>query len=280
MVQGERMVVEAFTPVNNRRVLILGAFGMLGHDLQAVFPEAICHGRDVDITDETAVFSCITRAKPKVVLNAAAYTDVDGCEEDPGSAFRVNGEGPGYIAKACNAAGAVLIHYSTDYVFDGARQEYYEEDTPHPINVYGESKLLGELRIREYTDDYRIIRTSWLFGRHGKNFVDTMIQLSRQMDQVRVVNDQIGRPTYTVDLAGKTADIIGGKPGIYHITNDGRCSWFEFAEAIIGNAVPVSSAEFPRKARRLTCSVLMNTRTPPLRHWREAVSDYLERMNQ
>ena len=279
MVQGERMVVEAITPVNNQRVLILGAFGMLGHDLQAVFPEAICHGRDVDITDETAVFSCITRAKPKVVLNAAAYTDVDGCEEDPGSAFRVNGEGPGYIAKACNAAGAVLIHYSTDYVFDGARPEYYEEDTPHPINVYGESKLLGELRIREYTDDYRIIRTSWLFGRHGKNFVDTMIQLSRQMDQVRVVNDQIGRPTYTVDLAGKTADIIGGEPGIYHITNDGRCSWFEFAEAIIGNAVPVSSAEFPRKARRPAYSVLMNTRTSPMRHWKDALSEYLKRTN-
>ena len=279
MVPGERMVVEAITPVNNQRVLILGAFGMLGHDLQAVFPEAICHGRDVDITDETAVFSCITHAKPKVVLNAAAYTDVDGCEEDPGSAFRVNGEGPGYIAKACNAAGAVLIHYSTDYVFDGARQEYYEEDTPHPINVYGESKLLGELRIREYTDDYRIIRTSWLFGRHGKNFVDTMIQLSRQMYQVRVVNDQIGRPTYTVDLAGKTADIIGGEPGIYHITNDGRCSWFEFAQAIIGNAVPVSSAEFPRKARRPAYSVLMNTRTSPMRHWKDALSEYLKRTN-
>jgi dTDP-4-dehydrorhamnose reductase len=273
------MVVEAITPVNNQRVLILGAFGMLGHDLQTVFPEAICHGRDVDITDETAVFSCITRAKPKVVLNAAAYTDVDGCEEDPGSAFRVNGEGPGYIAKACNAAGAVLIHYSTDYVFDGARPEYFEEDTPHPINVYGESKLLGEVRVREYTDDYRIIRTSWLFGRHGKNFVDTMIQLSRQMYQVRVVNDQIGRPTYTVDLAGKTADIIGGEPGIYHITNDGRCSWFEFAEAIIGNAVPVSSAEFPRKARRPAYSVLMNTKTSPMRHWKDALSEYLKRTN-
>ena len=279
MVQGERMVVEAITPVNNQGVLILGAFGMLGHDLQTVFPEAICHGRDVDITDETAVFSCITRAKPKVVLNAAAYTDVDGCEEDPGSAFRVNGEGPGYIAKACNAAGAVLIHYSTDYVFDGARPEYFEEDTPHPINVYGESKLLGEVRVREYTDDYRIIRTSWLFGRHGKNFVDTMIQLSRQMYQVRVVNDQIGRPTYTVDLAGKTADIIGGEPGIYHITNDGRCSWFEFAEAIIGNAVPVSSAEFPRKARRPAYSVLMNTKTSPMRHWKDALSEYLKRTN-
>jgi len=279
MVPGERMVVEAITPVNNQRVLILGAFGMLGHDLQAVFPEAICHGRDVDITDETAVFSCITHAKPKVVLNAAAYTDVDGCEEDPGSAFRVNGEGPGYIAKACNAAGAVLIHYSTDYVFDGARPEYFEDDTPHPINVYGESKLLGEVRVREYTDDYRIIRTSWLFGRHGKNFVDTMIQLSRQMYQVRVVNDQIGRPTYTVDLAGKTADIIGGEPGIYHITNDGRCSWFEFAQAIIGNAVPVSSAEFPRKARRPAYSVLMNTRTSPMRHWKDALSEYLKRTN-
>jgi len=280
MVQRERMVVEAITPMNNRRVLILGAFGMLGCDLRTVFPQAVCHGRDVDITDEAAVTSAIAASTPDVVINAAAYTDVDGCEEDQERAFLVNGEGPGFIAKACNAAGAVLIHYSTDYVFDGARPEYYEDDPPHPINIYGESKLLGEIRVREYTDDYRIIRTSWLFGKHGKNFVDTMLQLSIQLEKVRVVNDQVGRPTYTVDLAGKTADIIGREPGIYHITNDGRCSWFEFAQAIIGNAVPVPSTEFPRRARRPAYSVLMNTKTPPLRHWREAVYDYLKRGNQ
>jgi dTDP-4-dehydrorhamnose reductase len=269
------MVVAPIKTVNPEKILILGANGMLGHALRKVFPGALLRGHELDITDEEAVYACISDLAPEVVINAAGYTDVDGCEDHVGIASAVNGEGPGYIARACRDAGAVLVHYSTDYVFDGSRQAYVESDPPNPINAYGRSKLLGEQRIIQGMENYRIIRTSWLFGEHGKNFVDTLRDLSTRMDQVKVVHDQFGKPTYTVDLAEKTADLILCDPGIYHITNDGSCSWFEFAEAFIGNAVPCSSAEFPRKAVRPKYSVLNTTKTTPLRHWREALNDYL-----
>jgi len=160
-------------------------------------------------------------------------------------------------------------------VFDGSKKEYVESDATNPINVYGKSKLMGEQQIVGLMRDYWIIRTSWLFGRHGKNFVDTMLTLSKQMDKVKVVNDQVGKPTYTVDLAGKTREVLGMQPGIYHITNDGVCSWYEFASAIIPNTVPCTSEEFPRKAKRPRFSVLANRKTAPMRHWREALADYL-----
>lgn len=257
------------------KTVIFGAYGMLGHDLAAVYPGAALRGHELDITDEGAVSACIRDLSPDLVVNAAAYTDVDGCEDNRDLAFAVNGEALAHIALACSDAGAMLVHYSTDYVFDGSKTEYIESDTPAPINVYGASKLLGEQNIVKNTDDYRIIRTSWLFGRHGKNFVETMLHLSKQMDQVRVVNDQVGKPTYTVDLARKTPEIVSLEPGIYHVTNDGVCSWYEFARAIIENVVPCSSAEFLRKAKRPAYSVLANTKTAPLRHWSDALADYL-----
>ncbi len=257
------------------KTVIFGAYGMLGHDLAAVFPGAVLHGRELDITDGKAVSACIRGLSPDLVVNAAAYTDVDGCEDNRDLAFAVNGEALAYIASACSDVGATLVHYSTDYVFDGSKTEYTESDVPNPINVYGASKFLGEQNIAKNMDDYRIIRTSWLFGRHGRNFVETMLHLSGQMDPVRVVDDQVGKPTYTVDLARKTPEIVGCPPGIYHVTNDGVCSWYEFARAIIKNVVPCSSAEFPRKAKRPAYSVLMNTKTAPLRHWSGALADYL-----
>ena len=261
------------------KVLILGANGMLGRDLATVFPGArLCGHKDLDITDEAAVRAYILELKPDLVINAAAYTNVDGCEDEPKTAFAVNGDAPGYIAAACREAGARLVHYSTDYVFDGSKKEYVESDETNPINVYGASKLRGEQKIARCMDDYRIIRTSWLFGRHGKNFVDTILDLSQRMEEVRVVDDQVGRPTYTRDLAQKTAELVGCPPGIYHVTNDGVCSWYEFARAFIDNAVPCSSAEFPRRAKRPAYSVLVNTKTPPLRHWREALADYLHKV--
>lgn len=269
------MVVATIKTVNHHKVLILGAFGMLGYGLQLAFPKATCKGHELDITNESGVITFIENMSPEVVINVAGYTDVDGCEDHREKAFLVNGEGAGYIAKACSGIGAVLVHYSTDYVFDGSKPAYDEESLPNPINVYGESKLLGERMIQEHADDVRIIRTSWLFGKHGRNFVDTIRLLSCQMDHVQVVNDQVGKPTYTIDLAEKTHEIIACEPGIYHITNDGQCSWFEFAKAIIDNAVPTSSADFPRRARRPAYSVLMNTKTSPLRHWKEALNDYL-----
>lgn len=249
---------------------------MLGTDLRKAFPEAVALShREVDITDRQQVISVIKELKPGAVINAAAYTNVDGCEDEHELACSVNGKAPGYIAEACAATGAKLVHYSTDYVFDGLKSEYKESDATNPINVYGESKLLGERNIIRAMKDYRIIRTSWLFGRHGKNFVDTMLSLSKQMDKVKVVNDQVGKPTYTVDLAAKTREVLGRTPGIYHITNDGVCSWYEFASAIIPNTTPCTSEEFPRKAKRPKFSVLVNTKTAPMRHWRDALADYL-----
>jgi dTDP-4-dehydrorhamnose reductase len=154
--------------------------------------------------------------------------------------------------------------------------DYREDDRPNPLSAYGRSKLLGEQSIQKKLKNYRIIRTSWLFGAHGKNFVDTILTLSRQMPQVKVVNDQVGKPTYTVDLARKTPEIISREPGIYHLTNNGVCSWYEFASAFIPNAVPCSTAEFPRKAKRPAFSVLVNSKTTPLRHWSEALKEYLQ----
>lgn len=269
------MVVAPIKTMTQNKVLILGAYGMLGNALQRSFPGAVLRGHELDIADADAVAATLSELRPDLVINAAAYTDVDGCEDNRDTAFSVNGEGPGHIAAACCDAGSVLVHYSTDYVFDGTQAAYTETDPPHPINVYGASKLLGEERVREMMDDFRIIRTSWLFGRHGKNFVDTIVNLSQEMNYVKVVDDQIGKPTYTVDLAEKTLEIIKEDPGIYHITNEGSCSWYEFAAAFIKNAVPCSSHEFPRKAPRPAFSVLMNTKTSPLRHWREALHDYL-----
>jgi dTDP-4-dehydrorhamnose reductase len=271
------MVVETIKDITHQKTILFGAHGMLGHALQEVFPHAQCIGhRNVDITDEDAIMKLMKQESPAIVINAAAYTDVDGCEDNRVHAFEVNGTGPGYIAKACAEIDAILVHFSTDYIFDGTKEEYREGDRPNPINAYGESKLLGEVSITKNLGNYRIIRTSWMFGSHGKNFVDTILTLSRQIPVVRVVNDQVGKPTYTVDLANKVPEIISCDPGMYHITNDGQCSWYEFARAFIPNATPCSTKEFPRKAKRPAYSVLANTKTPPLRHWKEAVEEYIQ----
>jgi len=262
--------------VGEIKTLIFGAGGMLAMDLCSVFPDAVAlNHSDIDITDRELVLETITTIDPDIVINAAAYTDVDGCEDNKELAFDINGKAPGYIAQGCFLVGAKLVHFSTDYVFAGSKKEYVESDITDPINVYGESKLLGERNIIENMDEYRIIRTSWLFGHHGRNFVNTMLKLSGEMHTVSVVDDQFGKPTYTADLARKTAAIIGLAPGVYHITNEGICSWYEFASAVIGNAVPCSSDEFLRKAKRPEYSVLVNTKTVPMRHWREALVDYM-----
>jgi dTDP-4-dehydrorhamnose reductase len=264
--------------VGKIKTLIFGASGMLGKELCEVFPEAVrLKHTDIDIRDKEKVLEIITISEPDAVINAAAYTAVDDCEDNRELAFQVNGEAPGYMAEGCSMVGAKLIHYSTDYIFDGSKKEYIETDTPNPINVYGSSKLIGEKNIIEKMHDHRIIRTSWLYGAHGKNFVDTMLKFSKDNDTVKVVNDQFGKPTYAPDLARKTLEIIGLAPGIYHITNDGVCSWYEFASAIIDNAVPCTSDEFKRKARRPTYSVLSNTKTTPMRHWRDALAEYLNK---
>lgn len=274
------MVCRKSMVVGTIKTLIIGADGMLGFDLCKAFPDAVkfTH-KDIDITDREQVLESIQKVNPNLVINAAAYTDVDSCEDHQELALKVNGYGPGYIAEACNGIGATLVHFSTDYVFDGSKKEYIESDTPDPINVYGRSKLIGEQKIAENLEDYRIIRISWLFGTHGKNFVETMLRLSGEMAQVKVVNDQFGKPTYTVDLANKIMEIAELEAGIYHVTNEGICSWYEFASAAISNTVPCTSEEFPRKARRPKYSVLVNNKTNPMRHWKEAIKDYLKERN-
>jgi dTDP-4-dehydrorhamnose reductase len=271
------MVVETTYPEGcmTNRILILGAFGMLGHALQIVFPEAILKGSDLDITDETAITKFIQNLHSSIVINAAGYTDVDGCEENRDLAFTVNGESLEYISRACNEVGATLVHYSTDYIFNGSKKEYVENDIPDPINIYGESKLLGEKNVMKNMENYRIIRTSGLFGESGKNFVDTILTLSTQLPEVKVVKDQITKPTYTIDLAKKTLEIISLNSGIYHITNGGTCTWYEFANEFISNAVPCTTAEFPRKAKRPQHAVLTNAKTTQLRHWKQALNEYL-----
>lgn len=270
------------------KTLIFGAEGMLGRDLASIFSDwntKLLDKEDVDIRDKDAVFDLIEDFHPDLVINAAAYTDVDGCETNREVAMSVNGEAPGYLASASKDAGAIFVHYSTDYVFRGDNPEGYKEDDPPaaPINFYGETKLAGEKAIMETEGKNFIIRTSWLFGLNGNNFVETMLRLASERDELRVVNDQHGKPTYTLDLAKRTRELIEGGHdfGIYHITNEPATTWYEFAKEIIDSSgmevsvAPCSSQEFPRPAKRPEYSILLNTKLPPMRSWQEALADYL-----
>ena len=264
--------------VGSIKTMIFGVYGMLGYELKNVFPNAKWIGSELNITDKSKVIHIIKSFNPDVVINAAAYTDVEECENNIEQAFCVNGWALSHIAEVCYKINSKLIHFSTDYVFDGTKKEYGESSVPNPINVYGKSKLLGELSIREHMEDFRIVRTSWLYGPNGKNFVNTILKLSTKIDTVSVVNDQFGKPTYTVDLSEKIKEIINLEPGVYHITNEGSCSWYDFACAIIQNAVPIKSEEFITKAKRPKCSVLLNTKTKPMRHWKDALREYLSHL--
>lgn len=261
--------------------------------------EIFAFDRDLDITSQTALESSFADIKPDFVVNCAAYTNVDLAESERNLAFKINGEGPRLLAGQCKIHGAKLIHFSTDYVFDGEKIfGYVEDDVPSPINIYGESKLAGEKAIAAEMSDYFIIRTSWLFGPNGKNFVDTMVTLgedvlSGKRDVLKVVNDQIGRPTYTFDLAGAVIKhflmpILHSKQrdfGIYHLTNSEKCSWYEFAREIFKvrvmevNVQPISSEEFVRSATRPKSSVLLSTKFDfEMRSWKEAVAEYFVKM--
>ena len=267
---------------------------MLGRQLQKVFQSSslTCWSKaDLDITDRQSVQERIQELRPNVIINAAAYTAVDDCESHQELARRINGAAPGYLALAAKSIGATLVHYSTDYIFSGEQAAGYREaDTAYaPVNAYGLSKLLGEQAIQRQVDDhwdrYYIIRTAWLYGPHGKNFVDTMLQLSQTRSTLQVVNDQHGSPTYTVDLARTTKQLlVGTLPyGVYHITNSGVCTWYDLAveifrlAAVSVNLRPCTSSEFSRPARRPHYSILLNTKLPALRPWQEALADYLKR---
>jgi dTDP-4-dehydrorhamnose reductase len=254
-----------------RDILILGAEGMLGHALQLVLPHAIALGKEFDITDRERVDRIIEKIRPSIILNAAAFSDVDACEDHPDRAFQVNGHAPGYLAAAAKSVDAVLVHYSCPDVFDGREKAYDEESIPSPINTYGASKALGESQVAEEMEDYRIIRTSWLYGPFGGNIVDSF--LAQADTPITVPDEYFGSPTFSIDLALGTTGLILADPGIYHLTNEGVCSLYELAREIIPHVM--AGGSLPGKARRPVYAVLTNTKTDPLRNWREALAAYL-----
>ncbi len=251
------------------RLVVTGAQGMLG---QAVVATARERGHDVialtradlDLTDADAVGAAIDSARPEAVVNCAAWTDVDGAQEREFEATAINGAGAGNLARAAASAGARLVHVSTDYVFDGnASEPYIESDPVGPRSAYGRSKLAGEREVLAAGADHAIVRTAWLFGAGGRNFVDTMLTLGAQRDELRVVDDQVGCPTWTGHLAPALLTLAeGGSTGIFHAASRGRCSWFELARAAIERSglscavLPTTTAEFPRPAPRPAFSVL------------------------
>jgi dTDP-4-dehydrorhamnose reductase len=263
---------------------------MLGHDLMKVL-EGDVRGLDlpeIDITDLGSVRKALLTLKPRVIINAAAYTDVDGCESNVEQAMAVNGEGVGLLALTAREIKAKLVQLSTDYVFDGGKGAPYNEDDPYgPLSIYGESKLAGELNA-VLAPEQLIVRTQWLYGIHGKNFVETMLRLAGERSELAVVDDQIGSPTFTLDLAMAIRGLLDkGCSGTYHAANSGFCSWNEFAKAIFeeeGVKVTVNSmttAELNRPARRplystLDCGKLERDTGFKPRHWREALKEYLE----
>lgn len=269
------------------KILILGAKGMLGSALMRIFKDFNPIGWDkeeINIADQRQVFAKIKKINPKIIINAAAYTDVDGCESNKELAFKVNGYALEYLAKVSLEIDAVLVHYSTDYVFDGQKKEgYLEEDKPNPLSVYGESKALGEELLKKFGKKYYLIRTSWLFGPFGKNFVNTILKLVQEKESLKVVNDQWGKPTFSFDLASHTQKLIKKSPsfGIYHFSNEGVTNWFLFAKKIleiknISTPIsPVTTKEYPRPAKRPKYSILINSKFEPLREWPLALKEYL-----
>ena len=271
-------------------ILVVGANGMLGRDLMGLLGDN-ARGVDIDeidITSMESVFKVVSVFAPHVVINCAAYTDVDGCEENIEKAMEVNGEGVAYLAMACREVGALLVQVSTDYIFDGSKGSPYQEyDAPHPLSVYGESKLAGEMNAA-IAPEHLIVRTQWLYGLHGKNFVETMLRLGAEKDQLSVVDDQIGSPTWTVDLARAIIALVDkGCRGIYHAANRDFCSWNCFAKAIFEEAglnvsvVPMTTEELNRPARRplystLDCSKLVADSGFEPQSWRQALREYLK----
>jgi dTDP-4-dehydrorhamnose reductase len=294
-------------------ILIVGSSGMLGTDLcQELDGDYEVYGIDnrsraglnlpynstpiaqryfeCDITDKKSVSEVISKVRPEIVIHTAAMTDVDGCERDSKKAYAINSTGTENVALACKDIGAAMFYISTDFVFDGTKSEpYVETDAPSALSVYGKSKLKGEEAVQRNVKKYFILRTSWLYGKNGKNFVDTIIKNSKTEAELKVVNDQVGSPTYTKDLSMAIHKLLDGsfsKYGIYHVSNAGAVSWFEYAKAILKlsgsntKVSPISSQDLNRPAKRPAMSVLDNSKFAALtgykmRGWEEALKEYI-----
>lgn len=286
------------------KILITGANGQVGWELQRVFAplgEVIALGHaQLDLANADALRQAMRHAAPDLILNAAAYTAVDRAEQEPDMAQAVNGIAPGILAEEAQRLNAALVHYSTDYVFDGEKGAPYEEiDAPHPLSVYGATKLAGEKAIAAVDCAHLILRTSWVYGARGKNFLLTMQRLAREREELRVVDDQHGAPTWSRMLAeatlgivsqclhkGRVADLLRDKGGLYHLSAGGQTSWFGFASAIVQQAekpprmTPIGTAEYPLPAARPAYSVLSNEKIARhfgirLPNWRDSLGQCL-----
>ena len=284
-----------------KKILVTGSEGALGGAFIRCLSsrEVLVEGTDIRSKDNTAditsiddITSLINKIRPNIVIHTAAYTDVDGCELDPDKAYRVNGEGTKNVAGACRGLKTFLIYISTDFIFDGTKATpYTEEDEPNPINAYGKSKLMGENFVKEMLDNYLIVRTSWLFGKGGENFVDTIIAKAETEKSIKVVDDQKGSPAYTVDLAEAIMELqlraYGSKLRTLNITNSGSCSRYNFAKEILrikrveGVILePVRSEEIDCPARRPKMSILDNSRFEKiygreLSSWKDALQRHI-----
>jgi len=274
------------------KVLLLGSDGTLGTSLQGVdhagydlVPWTV---ENCDLTDLPSITAHLAEESPDAIINASAYTDVDGAEKNEGLATLINGEAVGQIAMYCASHGTPLIHFSTDYVFSGSTMVgYTEQDVPSPINAYGRSKLKGETLIAESRCPYLCIRTSRLFGKSSavqgkRNFIDTILERAQRHTTISVVDDERTSPTFADDLARSTFELLSSAArGIYHRTNDGDCTWFEFAKEVFSivqlpvTLIPVRGSAFARAARRPACSTLKTTKAPPLRTWKESLKEYV-----
>lgn len=294
-----------------RKILIIGSKGMLGQALVEVFSkdyDVVAWDREeIDITNADCRFK-IAELKPDLLINAAAYNDVDGAEENQDLANAVNGYAVRYLAHVCKELDIPIVHYSSDYVFDGEKREgYLETDQPNPLSAYGRSKLLGEQELANNTDKFYLIRLSRLFGnstaspqpsppsrgrgRKGegvlrkKSFVELMLELAKTRSEIDVIDEELSCPTYAPDLASRTREIVEQNLpyGIYHSPNLGACTWYGFAESIFKimqvnvKLNPVPASHFARKAKRPKYAVLLNNKLPLMRHWREALEEFLSK---
>jgi dTDP-4-dehydrorhamnose reductase len=277
------------------KILLLGHQGMLGSDLLLklkIEHEVVgLDKKEIDIVSANGCQEAIKTIEPDIVINAAAYTNVDGCETAKDECFAVNAEAVKNIADACRNKNIRIIHFSTDYVFDGAAKQPYQEDHQcNPINTYGASKMAGERNLKSLSDNYILIRTAWLYGVNGKNFVQTILEKVKTAKKLTVVDDQIGSPTHTKDLAAAVDLLIKqNAKGIFHITNRGSCSWYQFALKILQEAgiheidvTPIKSDQLQRPARRPAYSVLsmqkfIQTTGKTMQPWQLGLQDYLEK---